>query len=212
MNLNLGEHIDALIGALVGFLGSWLGFRNKLKQQNNTDFSSVSSEYKALLESYKVEVTELRKEVKELREIVNKRDLELQQVRNQLMIFESSHADVPIPMWLKDTDGKMLFINSEYERVILNPIGKKAEDYIGNFDNDIWGEKIAKAFKSHDLKVMRNKKPESFLEEWAGPNNIIMSGEIIKYPRMINNTVVGIGGIIINIQTKNTNEKTTSKS
>ena len=45
---------------------------------------------------------------------------------------------------------------------------------------------------------MRKKKPIEFIEKWYGANGVKIEGRLLKYPRFLNrNTVIGIGGIII---------------
>lgn len=197
----LTEIIIAIGSALLGTgLGAYLNFRLGKRKQSESEFSTLINEYKKLVEEYKFEVVELRKDVQLLRLELHAKQMEVTDLRNQLLIFESSHADVPVPMWLKDTDGKMLFVNAEYERVILNPLGKRAEDYLGKTDTEVWGPEIAEKFQKHDRAIMRTKKPEIFKETWTNQNGDTFTGEIIKYPRFLGRTIIGIGGIIINMK------------
>ena len=187
-----------------GALASFLTYKISNRKQDKDDFVAIAQEYKEMLLNYKTELNEHKKKFKELEntvktleKLVHKKEKEIEQVRNQLMIFESSHSDVPIPIWLKDTSGKMLFINSEYERAVLHPINKQAKDYIGKFDTDVWGEKIGKPFQQHDKKVMRTRLRVECNERWIGGNGQIIEGRVIKYPRFLGRTVIGIGGAII---------------
>ena len=180
-----------------GGLAAYLTYKLGNRKQQEAEFVSVVKEYKELVMGYKNDVDNLRQEVKNLSLGMHEKEKEITQLRNQLMIFESSHSDVPIPIWLKDTSGKMLFVNPEYERALLQPINKSAKDYIGNTDVKVWGEKVSKQFREHDKKVMMLKKPIEFEETWTGTNGSKMKGKIIKYPRFLNNTVIGIGGVIV---------------
>ncbi|MFS4469104.1 PAS domain-containing protein [Maribacter sp. 2210JD10-5] len=193
--------ITGLISALSGgALASFLTFKLGNRKQDESEFATLVKEYKEIVENNKADLVELRNEVKEIRKDLTEAKLENQQLRNQLMIFESSNTDVPLPIWLKDTDGKMLFVNPEYERALLNPIGKSSEDYIGKTDVDVWGEETGKQFQAHDKKVMRSKKPMEFVERWKGMNGAEYEGRIIKYPRFLNRTVIGIGGIVVDFK------------
>lgn len=198
--------ITSLISALFGGgIGVFFTYRISNRKQDQSDFTALISEYKEMVNDYKSEVVDLRKEVIQLRSDVHSRENEIKQLRTQLMIFESSNVDIPIPIWLKDTDGKMLFVNPEYERLILHPIGKTAEDYIGSMDGAIWPKHIADVFQEHDRKVMRTKKATEFMETWVGSNNVEYEGRVIKYPRFLNRTVIGVGGIIIESNVKDKN-------
>lgn len=196
--MNWNEIILAIISALSGGgLGSFLTFRLSKRQQDQSDFKSLIEEYKGLVKDYKAELDELRKDVDILKVELNTKEIEVRQLRNQLMIFESSHADIPVPIWLKDTNGTMLFLNKEYERNLLHPVGKNMDDYIGHTDSEVWGDEVGQQFRDHDLKVMRKKQSIEFEETWQGPNGKIYTGKVIKYPRFLGNTVIGIGGILI---------------
>jgi len=201
----------ALGSALLGTgLGALLTFKLGNRKQDESEFVSIVNEYKGLMEGYKMEVDSLRKEVVNIQLNLNKTNLsllasdkEITNLRNQLMIFESANADVPVPIWLKDTQGIMLFVNEEYERSLLQPINKTSEDYIGFTDSNVWSKKIAKQFQAHDKEVMRKKVSVEFTETWEGNNGITFEGRVLKYPRFMGGarkTVIGVGGIILDIK------------
>ena len=199
MSNELLKILGIIFGA--GGMGAFLSYKLGNRKQDGSEFSAVVQEYKDLLEGYKKEVVQLRKDVDGLKELFKEKHDEVIALRNQLMIFESSHVDIPVPIWLKDTNGVMLFLNEEYERKILQPIGKTMDDYIGKKDSDVWGDITGKMFTDNDKKVMRLKKPVQFIETWEGLNGDVFQGVLIKYPRFLNNkTVIGIGGLIMNIK------------
>ena len=191
-----------------GGIGAFLTYKLGNRKQDETEFTSLVSAYKDLVqetkdnaEELKMRVDTLEQQVKGLTKAISDKDREIQHLRNQLIIFESSHADVPVPIWLKDTNGIMLFLNSEYEEKILKPINKTSEDYIGETDFKIYPPNIAKEFRKHDRRVLTQKKPIRFKERWQGADGQWLEGDIIKYPRFLNrNTVIGIGGIIIDVK------------
>jgi len=199
MDSEILKTISIVLGA--GGLGAFLSYKLGNRKQDNSEFVSVMAEYKALVAEYKTEVVKLREEVELLKNDSQQKKESLQNLRNQLLIFESSHVDIPVPMWLKDTKGTMLFLNEEYSRILLNPIGKTTGDYIGFTDFDVWDKATAKAFVSHDKEVMRKRKSVQFKETWRGANGTLYEGSVLKYPRFLNNkTIIGIGGIILEIK------------
>lgn len=191
-----------------GGLGAFLHNKVANRKQDESEFATLVDRWQELYEKQlekehkqEARINKLEKEVEILKNESFKKDTRIEELQHQLMIFESSHADVPVPIWLKDINGNMLFINSEYEKQILNPIGLGAESYIGKKDVDIWGEKISKKFLAHDKKVMRLKRSIEFTEFWRGANGVEFEGRVIKYPRFLNRkTVIGIGGIILDIK------------
>lgn len=191
--------ITSLCTVLAGAMAAFLTYKLGNRKQNESDFSSIVTEYKDLVTEYKRDVEKLRREVKILTKLINDRDTEITSLRNQLMIFESSHSDVPVPIWLKDTNGIMLFVNAEYEDALLQPVNKSAEDYIGKTDVDVWGLEIGNKFREHDRRVMRQKRPVEINEMWHGAGGHFYIGRVIKYPRFLNKTVIGIGGIVVDM-------------
>lgn len=200
MNVGAWELVGTALGS--GVVTALITYRLGNRKQDESDFNSLIKEYKGLVIQYKNQVEKLEERVRIVEREIKAKDSELAHLKSQLMIFESSHGDVPVPIWLKDTSGVMLYLNDEYERQILNPIGKTREDYIGKTDAEVWPEDVAKSFREHDTEVMRKKKPLTFQEEWYGSNDVAYVGEVVKYPRFMNNTgrsrtVIGIGGMII---------------
>ena len=76
-----------------------------------------------------------------------------EQVLNKFMTFN----DIPVYIWSKlkvgDKGYMMLRVNDYYYVGMMNPMGYKRTDYIGKYDYDIYGEKIASMFKIEDDKV-----------------------------------------------------------
>jgi len=200
----MSSEIIKLIGLVLGggTIGAFLTYKLSDRKQDTNDFATLVKEYKELVDDYKKELSDLKTEVDALKKAKDDNYEEIVNLRNQLLIFESSHVDIPVPIWLKDINGKMLFVNQEYERAILHPIGKSSKDYIGHTDIDVWRKEVGKKFIENDRKVVRYKKAIEFTEEWEGLNGQKFKGRLIKYPRFINNkTVIGIGGIIIEMIT-----------
>ena len=205
--------MDSMIATIAAALfsggaASFLTYKLGNRKQDETEFSSLIKVYKDLLDSNKetlkecgIRLDDLERTVENLKTEVHRKDKEIQHLRNQLLIFESSHSDVPVPIWLKDTNGIMLFLNDEYEKAILRPINKTKEDYIGETDFKIFSSDVASTFRKNDRRVQTQKKPIRFKERWRGADGTLYEGDVIKYPRFLNrDTVIGIGGIIINIK------------
>jgi hypothetical protein len=208
--------ITNIIGLLLGgsALGAILVYLINRRKQQQSEFVALIEEYKDMLKELKVEHKTMEtkfdealerhsKQIKKLEREVEEKEREIIQLRNQLIIFESSHSDVPVPMWLKDTSGKMLFLNKEYEEKILHPLNKTAEDYLHKYDIDIWPIDVAKMFTNHDKLVMKSKRSVEAIECWVGTDGVEIEGRVLKYPRFANrNTVIGIGGIVIEMWVK----------
>lgn len=221
------DKIIELVGLVLGggFIGGILTYKLGNKKVDNekdsSDRNQIIEEFKLLLEQRK-EITDklieensklviklqdridrLEKELLEVRQSEFKSKEEINTLRNQLLIFESSHVDIPLAMWMKDTEGKMIFINSIYEDIFLIPRGYKISDYLGKTDNAVWSREVSKAFAKNDAEVIRNKKYIRTIERVDDVNGDTYEIEILKYPRKINNKVIGISGVVLNYNLKN---------
>lgn len=135
-------------------------------------------------------IATLEYEVKDLSESkaeLNKKVLDLQ-IENasllaRMIAFVSSHDSSPLPMWIKDRDGKMIACNKAYETIFLKPIGKKMSDYINKTDFDIWEEPVAEAFQKRDKEVFQTEKVVDCMELVPSEENPARLIRVIKYPR-----------------------------
>lgn len=117
-------------------------------------------------------------------------------LKTRLIIMESAHQDAPIPMWLKDTSGKMLSVNPAYEQEFLVPMGFTKDDYIGHTDSEVWGTEIGAEYALNDAVVAATKEMWLGTETVATPKGKFQYA-IMKYPRMENNFLIGVAGIAI---------------
>lgn len=189
--------ITGLISALSGgVLGSYFNYKLGNKKENTNEFSLLLEQYKLLRKSDMEEMQGLKTRIKELEDKDLERMLEIQGLKHQLMVFESSHFDIPLPNWLKDTSGRILFVNKDYEDMFLVPRGYTMSDYVGFDDYSVWDEKFAKKIIQGDREVIRTKKPTTYIEE-IDLNGRILYVEVLKYPRKFKDVVIGIGGIVL---------------
>lgn len=90
----------------------------------------------------------------------------------------------------------MLALNDEYEKIFLNPLGIKKEDYIGKRDAEIWPDEFASKFKAVDYTVQRTGGVWVGME-WVIVNDSAQRWQVIKYPAKVGRSVVGVGGFAI---------------
>jgi PAS domain S-box-containing protein len=80
-------------------------------------------------------------------------------------------------IYLKDTDGKYLLINHQYE--LLFHVSK--EQAVGKTDADLFPAELADAFRSNDLKVLEARRPLE-LEEVAPHDDSLHTYLSLKFP------------------------------
>jgi len=195
--MDLTTVITAIIGGLFGTgLGAFLTYRLGSRKQNTTELELVLKERKEIEQSLRSEISQLKERVYELEERSKTDQKEIASLQTQQLIFESSHTDIPLPIWLKDTSGKMIFLNAPYEELFLSPRGYTIHDYIGNTDFAVWPEEVAVAFQRNDKQVMLTKKPYEGVEMLVDKNGTEYYVDFIKWPRFFEKKVIGIAGLV----------------
>jgi PAS domain S-box-containing protein len=104
-------------------------------------------------------------------------------------------AQAPYPIFVKDTNGRYLFVNDSFDR-ICNPDGKPIP---GRTSGEIYGTELAATYAEHDANVMASGGPVAREFIYNGPDrtNIYSS---IKFPLYdAAGAPMGIGGIDIDI-------------
>lgn len=158
--------------------------------------SNERVDFELILKTLSDDNVQLRKERLDINENIRVLEKDVLGLRNQIILLESAHMDLPIPMWLKDTKGIMLALNASYEQTFLIPNGKTTSDYIGKTDIDVWGQEIGTQYWKHDQQVLRTGR------KFDGKEIVEVDGEkteyrVIKYARFAGRTKIGIAGLAI---------------
>lgn len=108
----------------------------------------------------------------------------------EIIVFKASTDYFPFPYWVKNKEGKMLYVNAAYEDKYLTPVGLNASDYINHYDFEVWGHKIANQFKINDSIVIAKDKPITFIER-------LIEGNVTttKYPFKVGGQTFGVAGV-----------------
>lgn len=190
--MNYVEIISAALGG--GLIKSLFDYWNSSRSNRKEELTQVISTWQTDNERLRKENESLRGELDLLRN-------DVAELRAKVILMESAHSDAPLPMWLKDTSGRMLSLNKQCEESFLFPLGKKASDYIGKSDSEVWGEEIAKEYRIHDNLAL-------LYDFWKGIEHVQTPSEItewiiIKYARYVGKAKIGIAGIAIPINWEN---------
>lgn len=156
--------------------------------KNRDDFQVLSSSWKDEIVRLNTRITEIDNYNKELKK-------DIAALRIQIATLKQIHPDIPIPLWLKDINGRMLSLNDAYEAAFLIPQGKHRGNYIGKKDADIWGEKVAKVFKEHDDQAILLDAKQQIIFEENDVNPLLLNWVFLKYPKYLDGTLVGVAGI-----------------
>lgn len=178
---------------LVAMFLIWKFFTDKRKENAPTNFTEAQTAFNAQILK---RLDKLEDENRRLMEENASLRLQVAQLRRDFDLMESAHHDLPIPQWMKDTNGVMLSLNKAYEELFLLPMGLNRHDYVGNTDEEVWGVDIANRFRQIDSDVLHTGRP------FNGTVIIPYRGEekefhIIKYPRFVGGSAVGVAGLAI---------------
>ena len=174
-------------GGLVAILNYFLKKDQQENEQRRVDFDVILNNLLTENKFFREREGEAIKRISDL-------EKQLSYLQNKIILLESAHMDLPIPMWLKDTQGVMLAVNSAYEKMFLIPNGKTSQDYVGNRDVDVWGPVLGAQYWSHDQKVLYTGQTFDGFETVV-LDGVEMNYRIIKYIRYAGRAKIGIAGI-----------------
>lgn len=188
MNFSMEIVVTGLISAIIGGIASFFALMK---------FSFIST-IKDDNERLRTRVNELEKRVSDYEKEQAEAKEREGYYKNKLTLLQTAHHDLPFPQWLKDVNGVMLSLNGAYEKMFLVPLGKTADDYVGNTDFDIWPVDVAEKFVENDKKAKEKGGYWMGIEPiWIKNSDISPYWRIAKYGRFVGNVCVGIAGIAI---------------
>ena len=97
-------------------------------------------------------------------------------------------ASLPQRIFFKDSDGVFVLVNDRFAA----DFGHKPQDFEGKSDFDFFPPELAQKFQEDDLRIIRNREPETFIE----PNRI--NGEW-RYLEVVKTPVFGDSGAVMGV-------------
>lgn len=133
--------------------------------------------------------------------VLNEENYELkndvESLKRNMLILSLADDNFPNPKWIKSVDLMMIKLNKAYEKAYLEPYGMTRDDYIGEYDYDVWPEDVAAGFREGDRMVLEAGTPVTFFEELRmSEKEPYKKVKVTKYPIKVNGVTVGIGGYI----------------
>lgn len=100
----------------------------------------------------------------------------------------------PIPMWIKDIEGRMVFLNDAYCKIY----GVQKSEYVGKMDHEVWPPEVASEFRELDQKVLQGESVEYSVERIPNRAGFRQYDHlhVIKFPIKDGPKIVGIAGMI----------------
>jgi hypothetical protein len=116
---------DVLIAAVSHGATAVASFWIALKTSKRDDFSAVVNVLKDDNQALRERIIKLEERIGGLEGNLTIERKRTNFLDSQIRIWESAHQYLPIPQWLKSSDGRMLALNKAYEDAFLKPIKKK---------------------------------------------------------------------------------------
>lgn len=107
--------------------------------------------------------------------------------------FEAFMGHLPGYAWIKDPDGKYLYINEPLQKML--PLYKN--DWHGRTDEDLWPENAVE-YRRNDLIVLQERRELQTIENWffQGQMRLLL---VSKFPIFDDDNGILVGGISIDI-------------
>lgn len=103
-----------------------------------------------------------------------------------------------IPMWFKDKDSVVLWINEAYEDTYLKKIGKKQNDLLNTKGENIFPPQHLNPMLENDKDMLLRGEPESFIELTEnGKENYVLKWPVKRVNKTGETRIVGQGGAAI---------------
>ena len=148
--------------------------------------------YESLERRVRRRTTELEQVNDALRQQVAERESAEQAVRHQEAVYRSLVESLPLNVFRKDLEGRVVEGNKRY----CDTLGMPLAALIGKTDNDLFPAELAKKYRDDDAKVIRTGEVLQDTEEHVKPDGRRIYVEVLKSPvRNANGRIVGVQGM-----------------
>lgn len=119
----------------------------------------------------------VKQALREVRERVERRRAE-ELLRQSEARFQSFMDNTPAIAFMKDADGKYLFVNRTFERLFR----KHCLELRGKTDLNLFSDKIATHLRENDLRVLSAAEPVESIESMPTPDGIVRQWLLHRFP------------------------------
>ncbi len=99
----------------------------------------------------------------------------------------------PYPMWFKDTDLRMVYLNKAYEL----EFGISVVQYASRLDHEIWPKFVADEYAHNDRLVVSTQQPISVVERYVSKIGEEFEISVVKWPLFVQDTILGVAGMAL---------------
>jgi two-component system, sensor histidine kinase and response regulator len=115
-----------------------------------------------------------------------------QQLDEARAIYESLVQSIPIRVFRKNRQGRLVFCNKTY----CQSLGKTFDELIGKTDDDLFSPELAAKYKEDDRQVISSGQPVHVIEEHPADDGSTSYVEVVKVPvKDARGNRIGIQGV-----------------
>jgi PAS domain S-box-containing protein len=122
--------------------------------------------------------------------------------------FEAFMNAVPVVGFMKDADGRMIYVNQEFVTRFARP----AEHFLGKLNEELWPADVARRLREADLAVMAGAQPAEMCEFVPTPDGVMREWWVAKFPLRDSQGRVFLGGIGLDLTDRRHIEKALQRS
>ena len=124
--------------------------------------------------------------------ILNERMTQREHIVHASIDYIASLAEhCPVPMWVKDLNGKMMWVNSSFEDIF----GIDVNNYVGKSDKDIWEKEFAELCRQNDAHALKDGVWRG-IEKTRRKDGHYENNLVLKYRVYDGPTLIGIAGMV----------------
>jgi len=142
-----------------------------------------------------------------LRDVTEHRRME-QQLKDSEEQFKTFMNHCPALAWMKDREGRYVYVNQTFEEILQLPLTKCA----GKTDKDIWPNAVAHQLQEHDHAVLSQSKSMELHEQVPTPDNELKDWLVFKFPVVERGAIRYVGGFAIDMTQRNQLEEQLRKT
>ncbi len=109
--------------------------------------------------------------------------------------FETFMDSLPLVGFMKDADGRMVYINKEFQV----RFGLPATHFLGKLDHELWPKEIADALRAADRRVLADTERVEMRECVPTPDGILRDWWVVKFPFRDPHGGLYLGGIALDL-------------
>lgn len=182
-------HVRFYAGApLIAPDGSRIGAFCAVDQSPRREFTRDQVEMLRDFAAIVMEELELRRTARDLAE--TEKALRTSEDR-----FNAFMDHSPALAFIKDTDGRMLYVNSACERIW----SRKACDWVGKTDAELWPPDVAERIRKSDLEVLRDRTILTVVEEAPVTQSDLHQFLTFKFPFTDESGVTFLGAMAVDV-------------